>query len=936
MAFVGLLAIGTSGAMRICVASRRNHMRAPVRPRFVPQPCQESDEAGRLILRDGSTAHVRPATPEDRDALVRFFRDLSAESRYRRFLSASMPEPELIARLVSENDPRAALTLVVTRVTAGEPRIVATGSYLDRDAGAAEVALAVADGFRGKGLGTLLLERLALVAVRNGFVRFWALTTADNGPMLDLFRESGFEVRDYPEHGSVEIDLAIVPTEASVARQEVRDRVATVASLLPLFRPNAVAVVGASRDASAIGHRILDGLIRAGFRGPIYPVNPKAPEVAGLSTYPSVRGLPTPVDLAVIAVPAIAVLGVVDDCAARGVRALVVISAGFAEAGAAGIALQKALVGKVRGYGMRMVGPNCLGLLNANPEVRLNASFSPIFPPPGRVAMSSQSGAVGLAALGVAERYGLGFSTFVSVGNKADVSGNDLLQYWEEDPDTSVILLYLESFGNPRRFSCIARRVGRRKPVVVLHSGLTRAGGRAAGSHTAALATNATAAAALFRQTGVIRAGSLEEMFDLALALECQPPPRGSRVAVVTNAGGPGILSADACEAGGLTVPEPSPELRAKLTELFPGAASVGNPIDLIASAGPGAYRRAVETVLTCGEFDALVVLFTPVGLAATRDVETAIAAGVTAARTAGATGRPVLACVLAPEAEHRHLECNGERVPCYPFPEAPARVLGKLAAYGAWLAKPAGVFPDFNDLRLSEARNVCRDAVSARGEGWLSVEETRTVLEAAGLPLVPSEFARTGDEAVRAAVRFGFPVAVKLASRQFVHKSEVGGVRLGLTDEAAVRRAFEDIRIRVETAGGPDAMDGVLVQPMMSGGIEVMAGVTQDPLFGPLVAFGLGGIHVEVLADVGFRVAPLTDSDAAEVVRGIRGFRLLEGYRGHPPADLDAIEETLLRLSRLAEEVPEIREIDLNPIFALPPGAGCRIADARVRVRPV
>ena len=581
-----------------------------------------------------------------------------------------------------------------------------------------------------------------------------------------------------------------------------------------------------------------------------------------------------------------------------------------------------------------MVGPNCLGLLNADPDILLNASFAPVFPPAGRIALSSQSGAVGLAALGVARRYGLGFSTFVSVGNKADVSGNDLLQFWEEDPNTEVILLYLESFGNPRRFSRIARRVGRRKPVVVLHSGLTRAGSRAAGSHTAALATNATAAEALFRQTGVIRAGSLEELFDLALALENQSLPHGPRVAIVTNAGGPGILSADTCEASGLIVPEPSPDLRKRLEELLPGAASVRNPIDLIAAAGPDAYRRAIEVMLTCGEFDALLALYTDVGLAGFADIEKAIEDGIAAARKLGATGRPVLACVLALEQQCRRLECAGERVPCYPFPETPARVLGKLAAYGAWRARPPGAFPDFDDFRQMDARSICQRAVVERGESWLAAEEVRAVLEAAGLPLLPSAFARTAEEVVAAAARLGFPVAVKLASRRLVHKSEVGGVRLGLADEAAVRQAFEEIRARAEGAGGSGAMDGVLVQPMLSGGVEVMAGVTHDPLFGPLVAFGLGGIHVEVLADICFRVAPLTDSDAADMVRGIRGFRLLKGYRGHPPADLDAIEEALLRLSRLAEEVPEIGEIDLNPIFAFPPSNGCLIADARIRIR--
>ena len=592
-------------------------MPSSVRPRFLPLPSQDSVESGRLILRDGSTAHVRRARLEDRETLLRFFSELSAESRYRRFLSTSTAGADLIGRLAADTDPTSAMTLVVTRVCDGEPRIIATGSYLARDAKTAEVALAVADDFRGKGLGTLLLERLALLAARNGFTQFWAITSGDNQPMLDVFRESGFEVRGRCEDGEVEIDLAIASTEASVVRLETRDRVATVASLLPFFRPNAVAVVGASRDPTGVGHRVLDGLLRAGFAGPVYPVNPKATEVAGLRAYPSVRDVPGPVDLAVVAVPRAAVPGVVDDCAARGVRAIVVISAGFAEAGGDGAALQKALVEKVRGYGMRMVGPNCLGLLNADPAVRLNASFSPVFPPPGRVAMSSQSGAVGLAALHAAGRYGLGFSTFVSVGNKADVSGNDLLQYWEEDPATDVILLYLESFGNPRRFARIARRVGRRKPVVVLaqRANAGRGAGRP-GRTPPALATNATAVEALFRQTGVIRAGSLEEMFDLALTLGSQPLPRGRRVGIVTNAGGPGILCADACEAGGLSVPEPSPELRAKLADLLPGAASVGNPIDLIAAAGPEAYRRAVEAVLTSGEYDSLLVIFTPVGLA--------------------------------------------------------------------------------------------------------------------------------------------------------------------------------------------------------------------------------------------------------------------------------------------------------------------------------
>ncbi|MFO0796583.1 MAG: GNAT family N-acetyltransferase [Gemmataceae bacterium] len=909
-------------------------MPATVRPRFLPPPYQDAAESGRLVLRDGTTAHVRLARPDDAPALDDFFRHLSAESRYRRFSSVSPPGPDLIGRLSDGGDPRAALTLLVTRVQDGATKVVATGSYLARGPGEAEVALAVGDALRGNGLGTLLLERLALLAARNGFTRFWAVTSGDNRPMLDVFRASGFEVRERPGRGEVEVELGVVPTAASVGRLEARDRVATVASLRPFFRPTAVAVVGASRDPAAVGRRVLDELLAAGFRGPVYPVNPRATEVGGVRAYPSVRDLPGSVELAVIAVPAPAVRGVVDDCAARGGRARVVLSAGVADAGPDGAARQRALVEQARGYGMRVVGPNCLGLLNADPAVRLNASFSPVFPPPGRVAMSSQSGAIGLAALAAAGRYGLGFSTVVSVGNKADVSGNDLLQYWEDDPATGVILLYLESLGNPRRFARIARRVGRRKPVVVLHSGLSRAGGRAARSHTAALATSAATAGALFRQTGVIRADTLEEMFDLALVLDGQPLPRGRRVGIVTNAGGPGVLCADACEAGGLTVPELSPGLRAALAEACPAAASVANPVDLLASAGADSFRKAVRLLLASGEVDALVAVFTPVGLVDPAAVGPAVAAEVAAAGAAGA-GIPVVACLLG-EAEHRpHFDGPGGRIPCFPFPETAGRVLGKVAAYAAWRAEPEGVFPDFDDLDCAAARDVCRRALTTHGAGWLSADDTRAVLSAVRLPLVPGHVARTADEAAETAARFGFPVAVKLASRQLVHKTDVGGVRLNLADAEAVRRAVLDIRGRLSRDNQLEAMEGVLVQPMLPAGVEVMCGVTHDPLFGPVVAFGLGGVHVEVLADVGFRLAPLTDRDAAELVRGIRGFRLLEGYRGHPAADVAALEDLLLRLSRLAEEVPEIGEIDLNPVFALQPGHGCRIADARVRVRP-
>jgi len=905
--------------------------RCNVRPLYLPMPAQDSLEAGRLILRDGSMAALRPAQPGDCEALMAFFRHLSPASRYQRFASAALPTEGLVARFCETSRPQQSMCLIVTRTVDAGPAIIATGSYHAETADSAEVALAVADAFHGKGLGTLLLERLALLAARHGIRRFWAVTQADNQPMLDVFRESGLELGESMRAGSMEVDLSLVPSEESVSRTEARDRIATAASLRPFFRPNAVAVVGASRDPASIGHRVLAGLLASRFAGTIYPVNPRAGVIAGLTAYPTVRDIPEPVDLAVIAVPQPGVGGVVEDCAARGVRALVIITAGFAEVGAEGRDFQRRLVEQVRGHGMRMIGPNCMGIINADPAVRLNGSFAPLFPPPGRVAMSSQSGALGLAVLAAAAQRHLGLSTFVSVGNKADVSGNDLLQYWEEDPGTDVILLYLESFGNPRRFARIARRVSRRKPIVAVKSGRTQAGSRAAGSHTAALAASDTAVEALFHQTGVIRADTLEEMFDLASALGSQPLPRGRRVAVVTNAGGPGILCADACEAGGLVLPELPAEVRARLAAYLPSAAGLGNPVDMIASAGPAQFRQVIETLLCCDAIDALIAIYVPVGLAETAAVCAAIAEGVSVARAGTGAGKPALACMVPAPEDLASVATAG--IPVFGFPEPAARVLAKLAAYAEWRAQPLGLLLEYDNTDPSAARTICQRALTERGSGWLSPPEAAQVFAAMRVPTVPAIMARTADDAAAAATTLGFPVAVKLASLTLVHKTEVGGVRLGLANEAQVREAFLDIARRVTEKGDAAAMDGVLVQPMQSGGVEIMVGMIQDPLFGPLLAFGLGGIHVEILGDVCFRVTPLTDNDAREMVRSIRGYRLLQGYRGHAPADIPALEELLLRVSRLVEAVPEIAELDLNPVFALSPGNGCQVGDARIRV---
>lgn len=908
---------------------------ARYRPRYLPLPYQDSERSGRLLLRDGSAATLRSAGPDDKKAIAEFFSSLPAASRRHPFFADAALAGELTDSFCDPSDPSSRLSLVVTRLAAGQPRIIACGAYVARNERSVEIAVAVGDLFQGKGIGTLLLERLALLAAANGFRRLRAIMTIENQAAIEVFRDSGFDYRLHHDGDFVAIDLSLAPSAASVERAELRDRVATTASILPFFRPRAVAVIGASRDATSIGARILHALIDYGFQGPIYPVNPNAATLAGLTVYPTVKDIGQPVDLAIVTTPPNSLLGVVEDCGNCGVRALLVITAGFAEIGAEGQERQRELLERVRGFGMRMVGPNCLGLLNTDKAVRLNASFAPHMPPLGRVAFCSQSGALGLVVISAARDRALGLSSFVSVGNKADVSGNDLLQYWEEDPRTDVILLYLESFGNPRRFARIAARIGQRKPIVVVKAGRTGAGRRAAGSHTAALAADDVAADALFHQTGILRADTLDELFDLAEALSTQPLPSGRRVALLTNAGGLGILCADACEAAGLTVVGLAQSTQERLREFLPNTASVANPVDMIASATADDFRRATEILLAAEEVDALIVLTIHVGLTDLSAMAEGISVGLAATRSGRAATKTVLTCLMDSATTRPSATAHGERLPNYPFPENAARVLGKLVKYADWRRRPPGLIPEFDDIDPGTARKVCQKAIAQDGARWLSAAELRNVMAAFRLPVPKGGVVRSADEAVRLADELGYPAALKLASAKLVHKTEVGGVHLNLQDGNGVRRAFQAIRDRVAEIDQLDAMEGVLVQPMLSGGVEVMVGVTQDPLFGPLIGFGLGGIHVEILNDVCFRVTPITDRDAHEMVESIRGYRLLQGYRGHPPADIAALEELLLRVARLVEEIPEIAELDLNPVFALPPGQGCLIVDARIRVAP-
>ena len=872
----------------------------------------------RLVLRDGSSAGVRPATVSDRDAMRRFFEELSPASRRLRFLASATASEELLDRLCDNQEPRKGLTLIVCRRSEQDTHIVGVGSYFADTAASAEVAFAVDDRFHGRGIATALLERLAVYGRDQNFESFSASVLPENSEMLDVFRDSGFEAGSTTDGGVVEVRLSLQASVASIAAADERERQATIASLRAILKPGAVAVVGASRRESNLGRRVLESLLGSGFQGHIYPVNPSTSELHGERCFFTARDLPPGVDLAVIAVPRESVLAAIDDCAVAGVKGIVVISAGFAETDARGRELQAELVERVRGYGMRMVGPNCMGVINTHPAIALNASFAERLPPPGRIALASQSGGLGLAVLNLAASRQIGLSTFVSLGNKADISGNDILQYAEHDPETSVVLLYLESFGNPRRFGQLARRVSRTKPIVVVKSGRTPAGHRAAASHTAGLAASELAVDGLFQQAGVIRADTIDEMFDVAACLDAQPLPAGRRVAIVTNAGGPGILAADACVAGGLDV--------------MPTAAGIANPVDLIASADGRAYLDTITRLLTADDVDAILAIYTTIDSTRTEEMLSAITKGVVEGRRQGFTGKPVLVCTMA-SANTAPLHADKETLPVYEFPEQAARALAKAAEYAQWKAAPSGAIASFTNVRVRNARELCREVARCRGESWLTPEELHQLLHAADLKSAPGVVAHSADEAAALARVFGYPVVAKVVSPQAVHKTEVGGVRLHLANELAVRTAYTEL-CATATRALNGSLEGILIQPMVTSGTETLIGLTQDPMFGPLVAFGLGGTQVELFRDVAFRIAPLTDRDADDMIRSVRGFPLLQGYRNTPPADLGALRDVILKVGYLGAQIPELAELEFNPVIALREGQGCQIVDVRARVK--
>ena len=931
---------------------------------------RSQDRARDTILRDGAAIRVRDATAADEAALVAFLQGLDAESRRLRFASlgtdllarahrwATPESPEgcsLVALTASAETEAAETEAAETEAAetgAGRPgaadRIIGNGSYDRIDADSAEVAFVVADDFQGRGVATLLLEELARRADESGITTFVAEVLPENVRMLEVFRASGFPVRVHAEPGSIVVEFPTELTGPARERFERREQAAAAAAVRSLLHPSAVAVIGASRRRGTVGGELFHNLLSSGFTGPVYPVNPAADVVQSVAAYRSVLDIPGPVDLAVIVLPAAATLEAARACASKGVRSVIVVSPGFAETGPDGLQRQRDLVSVCRGAGMRLVGPNCMGVINLEPEVRLNATFSPTLPIEGRVGFLSQSGALGLAIIEHANRLGLGLASFISIGNKADLSGNDFLQYWESDPACAVIALYLELVGNPRKFSRIARRVGRTKPIIAVKSGRSAAGARATSSHTGALigASDVTVDA-LFHQAGVVRTDTLGEFFDVASLLANQPLPGGRSVAILTNGGGPGILAADACEADGLSVPPLPDEVRHALAAFLPEAAALGNPVDTI-DASPESFRRAIGILAACERIDAIVVLFVPPLGARTEDVAAAIHRAVTELPRQ----IPVMAVFMSAEGGPAALRGPSMRVPAYSYPEDAVRALAHAAGYAEWRSAPPGNLPQFDDLRQDEAAGVLAAALAEIGpdartvggtlagsslEGtptddrsrWLRPDEVARMLACYGIPTAEWRLVDTPEAAGRAAAEIGGPVALKAVAPGVVHKKEARAVVLSLQGRTAVRKAATTMAADLAAAGHP--VERFFVQHMVPDGLEMLVGVVHDRLFGPVIACGAGGSEVELLKDVAVRITPLTDRDAREMVRSLAMYPLLEGYRNAPPSDIGALEDTLLRVSAMVEDHPEIVEMDCNPVTVLEHGAV--VVDARVRI---
>jgi acyl-CoA synthetase (NDP forming) len=872
------------------------------------------------LLTNGVAVLVRPIQSTDAARLVDFYANQTSESiHWRNFgIHPSISPGEATRRSDVDYSSRMAFVALVSE------EIVAFASYnrLDPKDRLAELAFVVTEAYRDNGVAALLFESLHAYARTETIECFVAEVTAENTEMLEVLRATGLGLTTVQENGMIRVEINLAPTLEYRASCDEREATAEVASIAAILRPRSIAVVGAGRRPGSVGHEVVRSLLTGDFSGSVYPVHPSARAICGAPAYPRLSALPENVDLVIVAIPAALVPDVVEEAAASGTRAVMIISAGFAEIGHSGADIETQMLTSAHRHGMRIVGPNCLGAVNTDPEVRMNATFAGLAPRPGRLALVSQSGAVGLALAEQASAEGVGLSNFVSVGNKLDVSSNDLLCFFERDERTSVIALYLESLGNPRKFARIARRVGTHKPIVALKAGRTPAGVRGARSHTAAAATPDVTLSALLRSAGVIKVDRLEELLDVSAILLAAPLPGGRRIGLVGNSGGPLILAADACEAQGLAVPEFGGKTKDALDEALVAEAGIANPVDLTAGGGAADLESALKTVLRDDGIDAIIVVVTDLPeLSASDTRETVV-------RIAQASDKPIVACIMG--GDHRISSDDIGAAAEVPSPERAASALEHVCRYAEW--RRASQLPT-QDFERFSAGSVVGEIVRAEFDqdppgGWLDLDTSARLLESCGVPVLPIHGVRSAEEAVSAAESIGFPVGLKARSGALIHKSDVGGVALGLGNAAAVREAYGAMSSQLGAQ-----MGGAVIQPMAPSGVEMIVGLTADPDFGPVVMVGLGGLMTDLLDDHAFAVSPFAPGTAEAMIGSLRTAPLFDGYRGAPALDRKALVTLLEAVAEVADKVPELVELDLNPVVVT--ATGVFVVDCKARLAP-
>lgn len=864
-----------------------------------------------VLLRDGGTAHLRPVSPADAELLVAFYAQVSSQSKYYRFFAAmpTLSEREIERFIHVDHHDRVALALTVAE------KMIAIGQFervpgREGEGDQAEVAFLVQDRHQHRGIGQLLLEHLAQIGREVGVERFVAEVLPDNVGMLQVFRDAGYQVKGGFEEGVMHLEFAIDPTDTSIEVMQAREHRAETTSVDRFFRARSVAIVGASRRQDTVGQMLVRNLVLGDFQGRVYVVNPAAASVAAMPAYSSVSDIPGDVDVAIVAVPAEAVPDVVLDCANKGVHGIVVVSAGFAETGEEGRQRQRQLLRLCRSYGLRLIGPNALGIINTAHDVNLNASLSTVMPPRGRAGFFCQSGALGIAILENVARRGLGLSTFVSAGNRADLSGNDLLQYWEDDDSTEVVLLYLESIGNPRKFSRIARRVSRRKPVIAVKSGRTTQG-VPMGHSVRTTEVGQAAVDAMFRQAGVMQVSTLDKMFDVAQLVAHQPLPRGNRLAIVSNSDALALLAIDTGVAAGLEI--------ACTISLRPGATGED-------------FERALDKAIDDPGVDAVLAVFIPPVNTTGEQVANVLAV------VGEQSDKPVLSSFLAAQGIPELLRvpdvagstAGRGSVPSYDSPEAAVRALATVVEYAAWRdrAEPADQDEPVDDVDTVRARSVVTRVLAEQPEGReLTDEELREVLQAYGIEPWERVEVSTEEEAVDAAERLGWDVVLKATAEHLRQRPDLAHVWRNIDTEEEMRDAWQTMNSLIDSR----ATAGFIVQRHAPGGVPVAIRGVEDPLFGPVVSFGVSGAATELLGDRSFRIPPMHAADAAEMVREIKASQLLFGYRGSPPVDTDAVEDLLLRVARIKNDLPQVRDLDLSLVIVALRGATVLTATARV-----